>query len=133
MSRTPRSSSPLLEALLDRLRGALVRQIWLHGMGSLLVATSLWLLFMYGADRWLHLPRALRLIHGVLLVALPLWIARRHIVKPLSCIPLPSGLARSLERAHLASTTRGKQLTSEQKLLRAADQERQETAKARLS
>ncbi len=103
MSLTPLSSSPRLEALLDRLRGALVRQIWLHGLGSLLVVTSLWLLFMYGADRWLHLPRALRLFHGALLVGLPLWIARRHIVKPLGYIPLRSGLARLLERAHPGS------------------------------
>jgi len=103
LSQTSRSTSPRLEALLDRLRSALVRQIWLHGLGTLLVVTSLWLLFMYGADRWLHLPRALRLFHATLLVALPLWIARRHIVKPLGCIPLRSGLARLLERAHPGS------------------------------
>ena len=103
MSLTPRPPSPLLEALLGRLRSALVRQIWLHGLGTLLVATSLWLLFMYGADRWLHLPRALRLLHATLLVALPLWIARRHIARPLGCIPMRSGLARLLERAHPGS------------------------------
>ncbi len=103
MSTPPNSLSPRLEALLERLRGALVRQVWLHGLGTLLAATALWLLFMYVADRWLHLPGALRLVHTGVLLGLPLWIAYRFLSRPLDCIPARPGLARLLERAHPGS------------------------------
>lgn len=103
MNTPSRSSSPRLEALLDRLRLALVRQIWLHGMGTLLGVAGLWILLMYGADRWLHLPSALRLLNAGVLVGLPLWVARRHIGQPLGRVPARPGLARLLERAHPGS------------------------------
>ena len=39
--------TPVLEGLLRRLRRRLVAAVWLHGLGTLLLALALWTLFAF--------------------------------------------------------------------------------------
>lgn len=93
------ASTPRLEALLDRLRRALVRQVLFHGIGTVVLAAGLWLLFMYWADRTLHLPRAIRVFHAAALVALPAWFGLRALARPLRKVPGREGVALLVGRA----------------------------------
>lgn len=92
--------SPRLDALLTRLRHAIVRQVWVHGVGSVLAAASGWLLFAYLADRALHLPGPIRLFHTLVLLGLPLYVFRRELLAPLRRVPGNEGLAVLVERVH---------------------------------
>lgn len=98
MNVTP--TSPRLDALLARLRGRLTRQVWLHGLGTIMAAAAGWLLFIYTADRALHLPAAVRVVHTLVLLGLPVVLCVRYLVRPLRKVPGRAGLAVLVERAH---------------------------------
>lgn len=93
------ASIPRLEALLGRLRRALVRQVWFHGLGTVVLGAGLWLFFSYWADRTLHLPRAIRMFHGMVLIGLPTWLAVRSLMRPLRGVPDNEGVALLVGRA----------------------------------
>jgi hypothetical protein len=97
-SAGPPSAGPRLGALLDAVRGRLVRQVWLHGLGTAVAAAAAWLGFAYTADRWLHLPAAIRLFHGLVFVGLPLGLVATQLVRVLRRIPDREGVALMLER-----------------------------------
>ncbi len=90
--------SPRLDALLDRARRGLVRGVWLHGIGTALLVASLWLLFAALADYTLHLPLGIRVIHGLVALAAPLWILYREWLRPLRGVPDREGVALLFER-----------------------------------
>lgn len=100
------SQKPHLHALLDAVRGRLVRQVWLHGLGTMVAAAGAWLGFAYVADRWLHLPAPIRMFHGLVLVALPLWLFRGSLLRVLRRVPDREGLALLIERHVPASGER---------------------------
>lgn len=100
------NSKPRLHALLDAVRGRLVRQIWLFGLGTAAAGAGVWLFFAYAADRWLHLPAPIRMFHGAVLVLLPLWLLRRHLFGLLRRVPNREGAALLLERHLPASQER---------------------------
>ena len=78
----------------------MVRLIWLHGLGTVLVGAAGWFLFAFLADWLLHVPAPVRLLHTVVLVALPAYLFRRELLGHLGKIPGPAGLAQLLERRH---------------------------------
>ncbi|MFT5049022.1 MAG: hypothetical protein ACI8QZ_000411 [Chlamydiales bacterium] len=98
MQRSP--ASPRLDALLKRLHGLLTRQIWLHGIGTTLGVTALWLLFAFLADWLMHVPLAVRLLHCSVLFGLPGIFLARSLVRWLRRVPDRAGLAQLIERAH---------------------------------
>lgn len=87
------AKTPRLDALLRRLKGTLVRNVWLYGLGTLVAAAATWLLFMYVADRVLKLPTPIRLIHLGVLVAGSVAILQRTLVRHRRRIPDRTGLA----------------------------------------
>jgi len=93
------NATPRLDALLSRLRQALVRQVVCHGAGTLALVTGLWLAYSYWADRLMHLPRAIRVFHGLLLVVLPGVFLLRDLLRPLRRVPDAAGLALLVGRA----------------------------------
>lgn len=92
-------STPRIDALLGRLRGALSRQVWLHGMGTVVAVGTGWLLFTFLADRFLHVPAAVRMVHSALTIGLPLFFLRREFLRPMGRIPSRRGLAVLADRA----------------------------------
>lgn len=90
--------SPRLDALLGRLKRGLVRGVMLHGVGTVAAAAAGWLLFAALADYFLHLPLAIRVLHGLVAIALPIYLVRRSLLTPLGRIPGREGLALLLER-----------------------------------
>jgi hypothetical protein len=94
------AATPALAALLARLRRRLVAQVWLHGVGGILVALCTWLAFVFFADRALHVPLAVRWFHLAVLVALPIALFWREVVRHLRRVPDAAGLAVLVERAH---------------------------------
>jgi hypothetical protein len=99
-AREDLSRTPALERLLDGLRGRLVRQVWLHGLGTALAVAALWLAFAFFADWGLRVPHAVRLFHGAVLFLLVGFFAWRHLFRPLARIPSRAGLAILVERSH---------------------------------
>ena len=93
-------ASPNLEALLSSLRGRIVRQLLLYGVGTVLGAAVLWLGFAFLADWGLRVPYAIRIFHGVVLVAVVALFAFRDLIRPWRDIPGRNGLALLLERAN---------------------------------
>src|SRR5262245_33071682 len=96
----PLAQTPELEALLQRLRRALVRQVYAYGIGTLFGVTTLWLVFAFLADWGLRVPYLVRIFHGLLLFV---WIgvfAWRDLLRPLRALPDRAGLALLFERAH---------------------------------
>ena len=93
-------ASPNLEALLSSLRGRIVRQLLLYGVGTVLGAAVFWLGFAFLADWGLRVPYAIRIFHGVILVAVVALFAFRDLVRPWHGIPGRIGLALLLERAN---------------------------------
>jgi len=94
------STSSELERLLAATRAALVRQVFAYGIGTVLGATSLWLLFAFLADWALRVPHAIRVFHGLsllIVVGVFLW---RDLLRPLKRVPDREGLALLHERAH---------------------------------
>ena len=93
-------ATPRLDQALNRLGSGMRGLVWQHGLGSILFAAGLWLAFAYLADRTLHLPTALRVLHGALLLGIPLFLLRREVILALRRIPDRHGLAMLLERGH---------------------------------
>ncbi|MFT7676061.1 MAG: hypothetical protein ACI8QC_000027 [Planctomycetota bacterium] len=92
-------STPRIDALLGRLRGALRRQVWLHGMGTVIAAGFGWLLFTFLADRFLHVPAPVRMVHSALTIGLPVFFLWREFARPMGHIPDRRGLAVLAGRA----------------------------------
>ena len=92
--------TPAVERLLARLRARLTRQVWLFGIGSLLIAASIWLAFAFLADWALHVPTGVRWLHLLVLVALPVFVLWRELWRHLRRRPDRSGLAVLIEREH---------------------------------
>ena len=90
-SRSDLPATPALDARLDALRSRLVLQVWLYGLGLTLLALAAWVLFSFLADWTLHVPAGVRLFHAAVLVALPIYVARRFLVQPLARIPDRAG------------------------------------------
>jgi hypothetical protein len=90
--------TPALESALARLRGRIVRLVWLHGLGSLALVLSLGIAFAFAADYVLRVPAALRLAHGIALSALALWALWRTLWQPLRLVPARRDLALLYER-----------------------------------
>lgn len=89
----------MLDESLRRLRARITTQVWLFGAGYTLLALAGWLLFMFLADWTLHVPAGVRVIHALLLLAIPIYVLRRCLLQPLTRIPDRDGLAVLLERA----------------------------------
>ncbi len=94
------SATPAVERLLARLGSRLRSLVWMHGIGTVLAVVAGWLAFAFFADRVLRVPDVIRLGHGVVLVALVAWFTWRALVRPLSRVPGPRGLALLFERKH---------------------------------
>lgn len=77
-----------------------MRQIWIHGLGTVVTAISVWLLVSYLSDWGLHLPAVIRVFHTLVLLGLPVFLGVRHVLRPLRRVPDRVGLAILLERAH---------------------------------
>jgi len=95
----PLTRTPALESLLQRLRGRLLRLIWMHGTGTVLTVAAAWLVFAFLADWGLHVPRAIRLFHFAVLLVLPPYFLWRDLVRPLRRVPDRAGLAVLAERS----------------------------------
>lgn len=93
MNSDPIATTPRLEALLGRLERALVRNVWLYGLGTVIAAGAAWLLFMYLSDRFLKLPAPIRLIHLLVLVGGVAYLSWRTIVRHRRRVPDRVGLA----------------------------------------
>lgn len=90
--------TPALERLLARLSAALTRQIWLSGLGSVLLVAVAWLAFAFLADYVLRVPHGVRLFHALVAVALPAFVAWRRLARPMAARPTRAGTAVILER-----------------------------------
>jgi hypothetical protein len=97
LSPTP---TPSIDRLLARLRARLVREVCWFGLGRTLLATSVWLLFIFLVDWTLHVPSGVRLFHLVVLVGLPAALLWRDLLGRLRRIPDRRGLAVLVERAN---------------------------------
>lgn len=98
---TPKAShTPTLDQLLARLHARLVREVWLFGLGRMLLGTAVWLLFIFLVDWTLHVPAGVRMVHLGVLCAIPVLLLWRDLVLRLRRVPGPEGLAVLLERAH---------------------------------
>ena len=96
---TPSQATPRVDALLQRLRGRIVSMIWLHGLGSVAAVAGAWLLFHFLLDWLLHVPAPVRILHTLLLVALPVFVLVRELVLRLKRVPERADLALIAERA----------------------------------
>lgn len=89
-----------LEALLDRLHGRITRLVWIHGLSTVVGAVALFLVAAFVLDWGLHVPRGVRWIEFLLLVALPVTLVARELVRPLRARPDRAARAVLLERAY---------------------------------
>lgn len=89
---------PAVRHLLARLRRRMVALIWLHGLGTVVAASVLWLGVTFLLDWGLHVPVGVRLVHLAVLVALPAVLLWRDLVRPLRRLPDRAGLALLVER-----------------------------------
>lgn len=99
-------ATPQLDRALSQLGSSLRGLTLQQGVGTILLATGIWLAAAYLADWGLHLPWALRVANGLVLLGLPLFIWRRNISAPLKSQPDAAGLAVLLERDHPGSQDR---------------------------
>ena len=93
-------NTPTLDQLLARLHARLVREVWLFGLGRMLLGTAIWLLFIFLVDWTLHVPAGVRVVHLLVLGAIPVVFLWRDLALRLRRVPGPEGLAVLLERAH---------------------------------
>lgn len=104
MSQTQPTSgltqTPQTGDLLESLRRRLVRQVLMHGLGTVLGVATAWLLFAYIADWGLRVPKVVRVFHGGTLFVLVAFFSWRNILRPLGRLPSRAGLAVLLERAN---------------------------------
>ena len=91
--------TPTLGRLIERTRGRLTRQVWKHGVGTVLAVLAGWLLFAFLADWGLHVPAPVRIFHALVLIGLPAWFVWRGLLRPLQRVPDDAGLAVLIERA----------------------------------
>ncbi|MEM9802146.1 MAG: hypothetical protein AAGA20_17610 [Planctomycetota bacterium] len=98
-ARGTRVETPRLDALLERLQSVLRRNVWLHGLGTVVAAAALWLVFMYVADRALKLPGPIRIFHALVLVGGTVFLLRRTLLRPIRSVPDRAGLAMLAQRA----------------------------------
>lgn len=92
--------TPALEALLMRLRRRLVGSVWLHGVGTVLLALSLWALVAFALDYWLRVPGPMRVLAGAAFLALAGSFLWRDLLRPQRRLPGRAGLAVLVERRH---------------------------------
>src|SRR5687767_7825594 len=93
-------ATPALDRLLDALKRKITTLVWMHGMGTVLGVGAAWLFFAFAADWMLHLPAPIRVMHLIVLIALPLVFLVRELWRPLGKRPRKDGLAVLVERAH---------------------------------
>jgi hypothetical protein len=96
----PLVRTPALERLLAATRAALVRQILAYGLGTVLGAATLWIAFAFLADWGLRVPLAIRVLHGVVLLAIVTTYLWRDLLRPLRALAGREGLALLFERVH---------------------------------
>jgi hypothetical protein len=96
----PLERTPTLERLLAATRAALVRQVLAYGVGTVLGAATLWLVFAFLADWGLRVPHAIRVLHGLCLLAVVALFSWRDLLRPLRSLPDREGLSLLFERAH---------------------------------
>jgi hypothetical protein len=96
----PLARTPRIEALLRTLRGRILGLMLVHGLGTLLAAVSVWLVFAYFADWVLRVPKPVRIFHGLVLCAVAGYFVWREFVRPLRRLPGRTGLALLTERAN---------------------------------
>ncbi len=87
-----------LVARLDQVRARIRLLRTLAGLGRLLTGTSLALVLLYAADRWLELPLAVRAALGLLVAAAAGREVWRHVARPLFRGPDRADAARLIER-----------------------------------
>lgn len=92
--------TPALDALLTKLRASIVRQVRLHGIGSVALVAAVWVAFAFVADWGLHVPKVVRLLHFGVWIALPLYILRRDWLLPQRRVPEREDLAVLVDRAY---------------------------------
>ncbi len=100
MKEEPLTATPALDRCLVSLRSRLVSKVWLHGIGTVLLAAAIWLVFAFLADWGLGVPRYVRATHGIILIAIVVVFLRRAFFAPRRRVPNRAGLAILLERAH---------------------------------
>lgn len=93
-------ATPNLERRLSGLRRSLALFVTARGLGLALLVLVAWSAFAYVADYHLGVPRAIRIVHGVLFIALPLAVLWRLGLGLLGRLPGRRGLAAMLERSH---------------------------------
>ncbi|MFT5150874.1 MAG: hypothetical protein ACI841_000858 [Planctomycetota bacterium] len=98
--QTNTGRAPYLDGKLTELKRAMTRQLWMHGVGTTVLATAAWFAFTFMADWLLHLPAPIRLIHTGILIALPIWLTRRELLSHMRRLPDRAGLAQLIERHH---------------------------------
>jgi hypothetical protein len=89
-----------LERLLDRLHRRITRFVWIHGLSTVVGAISVLLVTAFVLDWGLHVPRGVRWIELLLLIALPIALVARELVRPLRARPDRAARAVLLERAY---------------------------------
>ncbi|MCA9000685.1 MAG: hypothetical protein KDB61_02095 [Planctomycetes bacterium] len=89
---------PQTHALLERFRRRLLRLSLQQEVGMAAFFTSAWLCLIYGLDAILHLPGPVRILHAVVLTALPVWFVVHRLRRHWAQIPDTAGLAVLLER-----------------------------------
>jgi hypothetical protein len=94
----PLAATPKLASLLARMGSRLRRQVWLHGVGTLLSLVGAWLVFAFVIDFFLRVPRGVRALLLLVLIALPAWILWRYLLRPLRALPGRADLAVLIER-----------------------------------
>ena len=100
MTEAPLTSTPTLERRLATLRARLHSKVWMHGLGTILLAATIWLVFAFLSDWGLRVPRYVRMTHGLILLGVVVVFLRRDLLAPRRRLPNRAGLAILLERAH---------------------------------
>ena len=117
----PLRETPNLERLLNRMGRELRLQVWMHGLGTVLLVAALWCVWTFVADWGLSVPRPMRMLNALLLVCLPVWFVWRSWLRPLRSVPDRAGLA-------ILPTLDGERLVAEGALTRVLPGHEQEGA-----
>jgi hypothetical protein len=89
-----------LERLLERLHGRITRLVWIHGLSTVVGSAAVILVVAFLLDWGLHVPRGVRWIHLAALLAIPVYLAVRELLRPLRARPDRTARAVLLERAY---------------------------------
>src|SRR5258708_27659595 len=90
----------ILARALDRVHAQMTRLVWVHGLATVLGATAALLLLDFVLDWSLHVPRGVRWVHLLCLIALPTYLVLRTLARPLRARPDRTACAVLLERAY---------------------------------